>query len=185
MIDRKEYLREYMQKYRNEIKNNPDKLKKRREYAKKYRKEILRNDPEWVEKERRRNRESMRKKRENPEFRDLQYKRHREWAKRNKDYVNKKQRERNKRDSNKIKARTRTLKKYYGLTLEEYQDKVKNQCNKCAICEEIFDIGRVDHDHATNKTRDLLCNRCNLNLGFVETHKEIVKSMLAYLSKWE
>lgn len=40
----------------------------------------------------------------------------------------------------------------------------------------------IDHDHSTNKFRGLLCNSCNIRLGWYEHNKDAIK---AYLSKLE
>ena len=36
----------------------------------------------------------------------------------------------------------------------------------------------VDHDHATNKFRGLLCRNCNSRLGWYENHKDIIDEYL-------
>src|SRR5271166_2629242 len=54
----------------------------------------------------------------------------------------------------------------YGLTKEEFESRIKQQDNKCAIClKEFTKTPSVDHDHNTDKVRDLLCSSCNLILG--------------------
>lgn len=89
--------------------------------------------------------------------------------------------------------RARSLKRYYGFTVEQYDAIEKAQNGLCAICgqkETTFD-GRtgtirrlsVDHNHTTNKPRELLCWRCNGTIGRVEENTELLQSMIAYLNK--
>lgn len=61
---------------------------------------------------------------------------------------------------------------------------------KCAICsdpEKVIGNGvrglHFDHDHKTGKARGLLCARCNQVLGRVKENKDLLVSMIAYLSK--
>ena len=58
--------------------------------------------------------------------------------------------------------------KRYGLTKEDYRDKIKKQNNKCSICKKELTSAKVDHCHKTGKVRDLLCHKCNVHLGYVE-----------------
>ena len=84
------------------------------------------------------------------------------------------------------------LYKTYGISEEEYQQKRSAQQNKCAIClkEEkdcLLKIGQkerfvVDHDHKTNKVRDLICGKCNSVLGYAEDNSEILLSAARYLA---
>ena len=56
--------------------------------------------------------------------------------------------------------------KTYGLTAEQYDDLLKRQGGKCAICRNKPKSKRlaVDHDHGTGAVRGLLCSRCNHDL---------------------
>ena len=79
------------------------------------------------------------------------------------------------------------LKRKYGLTLEEYYTKLKEQNHKCAICgvDEV-DLERslcVDHDHETNAIRDLLCHACNSGLGMFKENKDYLTKAIKYLKK--
>lgn len=57
------------------------------------------------------------------------------------------------------------------------------QNNACAICKISFYLTKVyiDHDHKTGKFRGLLCNRCNVALGYIES--SLIDEMLIYLGR--
>lgn len=92
---------------------------------------------------------------------------------------------------NKERFKTNQLKYRYGISSEEYEEKLKNQQNKCAICFEEETTSckdslrklAVDHNHITGKVRDLLCGRCNTALGLLKENKEVLKAMLNYMEK--
>jgi hypothetical protein len=79
------------------------------------------------------------------------------------------------------------LKYRFGLSLDEYNDRIKIQNNKCFLCEKIFEgtgaykSANVDHDHKTGKIRKLLCSRCNQVLGLVDENLKLLKEMILYL----
>lgn len=56
---------------------------------------------------------------------------------------------------------------------------------KCQICEKPLlrrkDI-RVDHDHKTDKARGILCNSCNVGLGFFRDDPKLLKRAAQYLA---
>ena len=90
-------------------------------------------------------------------------------------------------------AHKHKLKYRYGLTIEEYNSRLKDQNNVCAICQrpEIATYRSktpqhlsVDHDHKTGKNRGLLCDRCNRALGQFGESQVLMQSALAYLRKW-
>ena len=63
------------------------------------------------------------------------------------------------------------LKQRYGITLEDYECMQTAQGGTCAICDsppEPDKVLVVDHDHATDKVRGLLCRRCNISLGAID-----------------
>ncbi len=84
---------------------------------------------------------------------------------------------------NKERHRARGFKnsilKKYGISVELYEKMFKDQSGQCAICKTLFtsthkreDVNRnpcVDHCHRTNKVRALLCRKCNVSLGYVES----------------
>jgi hypothetical protein len=59
-----------------------------------------------------------------------------------------------------------TLKKY-GITPATYTDILRRQNFVCGICEDVNFLV-IDQCHETNKVRGLLCNRCNIGMGFID-----------------
>ena len=85
-------------------------------------------------------------------------------------------------------SRKSHLKRTYGITIEEYEFKLNNQDNKCAICNNYnthdkHGVLAVDHCHKTGLIRDLLCFKCNAALGAVNEDIDILKKMIKYLKK--
>ncbi len=80
------------------------------------------------------------------------------------------------------KRRT-SLKRLYGITLEEYATMYEAQKGACRICGEIYDRLDVDHDHRTKKIRGLLCRKCNVMLGHVYEDIGILENAIGYLRK--
>lgn len=76
------------------------------------------------------------------------------------------------RKNNKDKTRETNLKSKYGVTIQWYEEALKNQNYCCAICGEHQDnlkrVLCVDHCHTTGNVRQLLCDTCNKFLGFYE-----------------
>ena len=76
------------------------------------------------------------------------------------------------------------LKRLYNISLEEYEKKLKEQNNCCAICNRHQSKFKrklaIDHDHKTGKVRDLLCAGCNVDVSVVEDRLEV---LLKYLNK--
>jgi hypothetical protein len=85
------------------------------------------------------------------------------------------------------KRRSADLKRTFGITLEDYKDKLQEQNNLCAICRRDNNYKRnyfeVDHCHKTGKIRDLLCSQCNMGLGSFKDSPEIMKSAIDYINK--
>lgn len=81
-----------------------------------------------------------------------------------------------------------SLKKNYGLTLEERNTLARGQDFKCAICEtpeEKVSRGRlhVDHHHETSQVRGLLCSGCNFGLGQFKDSVTLLQNAIDYLKK--
>jgi hypothetical protein len=57
----------------------------------------------------------------------------------------------------------------HGVTPDEYAARVRTQGGVCPLCGRIPEKALVvDHDHGTGAVRGLLCDRCNLQLGWIE-----------------
>jgi hypothetical protein len=73
----------------------------------------------------------------------------------------------------------------YGISLEEFDALVTAQEGRCAICRTDTPGGKgswhVDHDHATNRIRGLLCHPCNLMLGHAQDDPARLRAAAAYL----
>ena len=81
--------------------------------------------------------------------------------------------------------RRASLKKNYGITLEDYDRMFVDQDGLCAICRK--DGGKafvlsVDHCHETGLVRGLLCGSCNFGIGQFQHDPALLASALAYLN---
>jgi hypothetical protein len=163
-MTRKEYLKEYQKKYR--LKNR----EKRKEYSKEY---YLKNN-EYFKEYYLKNKEKIK-----------EY--DKEYRLKNKEKLKEYLRDWHQKPENIERNKNYKLKKTYNLTLEQFNDKLNNQNNKCSICYRTFDEkinkAQVDHNHQTGKIRDLLCFFCNSTLGMVKEDKNILNNMINYLNK--
>jgi hypothetical protein len=84
------------------------------------------------------------------------------------------------------RKRTSYLKTQYGITPEIYDAMLAAQFGCCAICgsESPGRGGKyfhVDHCHTTQAVRGLLCNACNIGLGYFRDDATVMASALTYL----
>jgi len=96
-------------------------------------------------------------------------------------------RERKNKKSYFISRRRTHLKYTYNMSLEEYNKLWQEQDGKCFICgeESIGEMLHVDHNHKTGEIRRLLCRRCNVMVGWLESHKNIVNDVIKYLKGYD
>lgn len=83
-------------------------------------------------------------------------------------------------------CRKSSLKKKYGMTLEQYNEMFTAQNGVCYICKsppKRYPL-RVDHNHQTGQIRKLLCLNCNTYLHVLET-PSVLKSLTIYLKEHE
>lgn len=80
------------------------------------------------------------------------------------------------------------LRSSYGLSVEDYNLMLESQDGRCLICKRTGEESRsrsgrlaVDHNHATNDVRGLLCTNCNKALGQFQDSIEILLAAAAYL----
>ena len=95
----------------------------------------------------------------------------RKWNKENKDETKFKERYKNK-----------ALKQRYGITLDQQKAMAVAQGNKCPLCDRTPKRLVTDHDHATGKLRELLCDRCNIAMHIID-NPELLTKALAYKQK--
>lgn len=74
--------------------------------------------------------------------------------------------------------------KTYGLTSFDYDNIVKAQEGKCAICKEpLTNVSVIDHCHGSRKVRGILCRPCNTGLGLFKDNTKHLLCAVEYLSK--
>lgn len=77
------------------------------------------------------------------------------------------------------------LKIKYGITMQEYEELLKKQDYRCAICGSYNKTRErrlaVDHSHETGKVRGLLCGSCNVGIGSLKEDKQIFENAIEYL----
>ena len=76
----------------------------------------------------------------------------------------------------------------YGLSEERYAELLTAQDGRCAICQTDewggkHGVPHVDHDHATDEVRGLLCDACNNGLGRFADAPERLRAAAAYLER--
>lgn len=72
--------------------------------------------------------------------------------------------------------------KKYGITLDQYNQLLITQGNKCKICGKTFiKTPHIDHNHKTGKVRGLLCNKCNCLLGCADDNITVLNNCILYL----
>lgn len=80
----------------------------------------------------------------------------------------------------------RSLKRLYGITVEDYNTLFKLQSGLCAICDSPQEDQKrklsVDHCHSTGRVRGLLCQKCNRALGLFNDNTRIMKRAMEYLT---
>lgn len=81
----------------------------------------------------------------------------------------------------------RKLKSSYGITIDEFENMLKSQNDRCAICSIEFDYSsqsqgpNIDHDHKTGDVRMILCRFCNNLLGYTDDDFKILEQVIVYL----
>lgn len=81
------------------------------------------------------------------------------------------------------------IKHRYGITADEYDGLLAAQDGKCAVCGQppsdrntrAHWSGKlcIDHDHTTGAVRGLLCNDCNLAIGYARS-EATARAMVKY-----
>lgn len=83
----------------------------------------------------------------------------------------------------------RALRFYHGIDISVYDDLLRAQDGKCAICHKPptgmnhrTNTLHVDHDHATGKVRGLLCHFCNVGIGHFNEDPILMLAAMYYLA---
>lgn len=93
-------------------------------------------------------------------------------------------------------SRERHLRERYGVTVDEFNAKLRAQDYECAVCHADFgpdNPGFFDHLHACcpgrkscgKCLRDVLCRGCNVSLGNVQDNATTLLGLIQYLTRWE
>lgn len=96
-------------------------------------------------------------------------------------------------DKNRDKVRQQKRANYYkhafGITLEDYDNLLKAQNNKCKICYSSDPKSKrktgfqVDHSYVTGGVRGLLCVPCNLAIGHFQDNPSVIREAANYVEK--
>jgi hypothetical protein len=70
----------------------------------------------------------------------------------------------------------------YGLTRRAMRDLREQQGDRCAICAD-HSPQHLDHDHATGRVRQLLCQRCNHALGLFRDQPQFLRAAAEYVER--
>lgn len=77
------------------------------------------------------------------------------------------------------------LKRIYGLTLEQRDELFASQNFRCAVCKSTEPGStkgwHMDHCHNTKRVRGILCNHCNLMLGYAKDNPTTLNNAIEYL----
>jgi hypothetical protein len=128
----------------------------------------------------------------------------RDWHARNKDYYNTRKqdwRQKNKphchelekkqREAHPEKVRERWFRSEHGISSVQFERMKNVQDNRCGICQSLIDSNsephdnihpQVDHSHATNQIRGILCRPCNTALGYFKDNTNSLQRAISYLS---
>ncbi len=97
------------------------------------------------------------------------------------------------RDENPEKIRDTKLKQAYGVGINYFNTKLKEQGGVCASCKQNrITVWRgkkvnmaLDHDHTNNQPRGILCIKCNRALGLLEENLSTLANLADYIRKYK
>jgi hypothetical protein len=114
----------------------------------------------------------------------------RRWCKTCRNIAKKKWRDVNWEEKEKLGVKNSKMLSRYGISLEEYKDKLKAQGNLCALCRQPFkgdsceiSAPALDHNHNTNILREFIHNSCNRGLGLFRDNPRICRLAAEYLER--
>ena len=130
----------------------------------------------------------QRKKRyaEDPEYREWVLEMNRRFRGRHREELNEQKRLKRSMDPEFPKRHhERIVMTRYGLDPGEYDRMLAAQHGVCKICRRSCHRRlSVDHCHATNKVRWLLCSKCNVGLGQFDDDPELLREAANCLDEW-
>jgi hypothetical protein len=80
---------------------------------------------------------------------------------------------------NKDRVFARRLLREYGITVVEYNAILEAQGGRCKICGNVDKLC-IDHNHATNRVRGILCDDCNVGLGRFHDNPMLLRRAALY-----
>lgn len=92
------------------------------------------------------------------------------------------------KESKKAYNRARSRKSGTGFTPEEFEQKLEEQNNRCAICgtDKPTSINwHADHCHETKTKRGVLCQKCNMGIGLFNDNTELMEKAIMYLNQYK
>jgi hypothetical protein len=92
------------------------------------------------------------------------------------------------KESKKVYNRARSRKSGTGFTPEEFEQKLEEQNNRCAICgtDKPTSINwHADHCHETETKRGVLCQKCNMGIGLFNDNTELMEKAIMYLNQYK
>ena len=115
----------------------------------------------------------------------------RAWRQRNADKLKEYYRKRQATPERKEYDRIRSYERRYGITREQFLQMAAAQQGRCALCgvDEKQHLSRwgtlcVDHDHATQRVRMLLCAQCNKGLGSFNDDPVLMEKAADYVRRF-
>jgi hypothetical protein len=75
------------------------------------------------------------------------------------------------------------LKQRYGIDAADVERMVGEQGGLCAVCRR-RPPAQVDHDHATDRVRGILCDGCNGGIGHFRDDADLIRKAIVYVKRY-
>jgi hypothetical protein len=84
----------------------------------------------------------------------------------------------------------------YGVGVDYFEERLKEQKQRCVTCGEGFDYDPyhpdktsstrpvLDHDRMTGRARGVLCLKCSSVLAILEDDTDLIRSLTRYIHRW-
>ncbi len=82
--------------------------------------------------------------------------------------------------ANRARVAAHKAKSAYGIPLDEYEQLMRE--GRCGICGNTERL-RIDHCHASERVRGVLCDSCNKGLGFFKDDPARLRAAIRYLKR--